>query len=97
VNISVKGAPATAVITTNVTRLIMDVGEVLVGRDRDDVARARSRAKHTWPTVVGFVVGCGLGAWCEAVIGLWSLALPTGLALFALVLGLAAKPEGAQR
>jgi hypothetical protein len=69
----------------------MDIGEVLVGRDRDDIARTRTRAKHTRPAVVCFAVGCGLGAWCEAVTGLWSLALPTGLALCALALGLQAK------
>jgi uncharacterized membrane protein YoaK (UPF0700 family) len=96
VNISLKGAPSTAVMTTNITRLTMDVGEVLVGRDRDDVAKARNRAKHTWPAVVGFVVGCGLGAWCEAVTGLGSLALPTGLGLFALLLGLATKLDKPQ-
>jgi uncharacterized membrane protein YoaK (UPF0700 family) len=93
VKISLKGAPTTAVMTTNITRLTMDIGELLVGGDRDDVVRARNRAKHTWPAVVGFVFGCGLGAWCEAVTGLWSLALPTGLGLFALALGLAIKPE----
>jgi hypothetical protein len=37
---------------------------------------------------VGFATGCGLGAACEAAVGLWSLALPTGLALLALAMGL---------
>jgi uncharacterized membrane protein YoaK (UPF0700 family) len=91
VQISLKGAPSTAVMTTNVTRFTMDVGEVLLGRDPDDVAKARSRAKQTWPAIVGFAVGCGLGAACEAAVGLWSLALPAGLALLALAMGLAAK------
>lgn len=35
-------------------------------------------------------------AWCEAVTGLWSLALATGLGLFALVLGPATKLECAE-
>jgi hypothetical protein len=39
---------------------------------------------------VGFTVGCGLGAACEAAIGLWSLALPAGLALLALAMGVGA-------
>src|SRR5229473_7636631 len=64
--ISLTGAPSTAVMTTNVTRFMMDVGEVLLGRDSDDVAKALRRAKHTWPPIVGFTVGCGLGAACEA-------------------------------
>jgi uncharacterized membrane protein YoaK (UPF0700 family) len=89
--ISLKAAPSTAVMTTNITRFTMDVGEVLLGRDPDDVAKARSRAKHTWPAIVGFAVGCGLDAAFEAAVGLWSLALPVGLALLALAMGLAAK------
>lgn len=87
VQISLKGAPSTAVMTTNITRFMMDVGEVLLRREPADVAKARSRAKHTWPAIVGFAVGCGLGAACEATIGLSSLALPTGLALLALAMG----------
>jgi uncharacterized membrane protein YoaK (UPF0700 family) len=89
--ISLTGAPSTAVITTNVTRFMMDVGEVLLGRDPDEVAKARSRAKNTWPPIVGFTVGCGIGAACESAVGLWSLALPTGLALVAFAMGFAVK------
>jgi hypothetical protein len=36
--------------------------------------------------IAGFVVGCGLGAWCQARAGLWSLTLPTGLSLLALAM-----------
>jgi uncharacterized membrane protein YoaK (UPF0700 family) len=86
--ISLKGSPATAVMTTNVTRLTVDVSTMLLARDPNEVIKARRRAKHTWPAVVGFVAGCGVGAWCEMVIGLRSLALPAGLALLALALGL---------
>jgi len=94
--ISLTGAPSTAVMTTNVTRFMLDVGEVLLGRDPDEVAKARSRAKHTWPPIVGFTVGCGLGAACEAAVGLWSLALPTGLALLAFAMGFAVKLDGGE-
>jgi uncharacterized membrane protein YoaK (UPF0700 family) len=89
--ISLTGAPSTAVMTTNVTRFMMDAGEVLLGCDPDGVAKARSRAKDTWPPIVGFTVGCGIGAACESAVGLWSLALPTGLALVAFAMGLAAR------
>ena len=76
VQISLTGAPSTAVMTTNVTHFMMDVGEVLLGRDPDEVAQARRRAQHTWPAIVGFTVGCGLGAACEAAVGLWSWRCP---------------------
>jgi uncharacterized membrane protein YoaK (UPF0700 family) len=61
----------------------------LIGIDQ----KAAARAKHTAPAIVGFAVGCGLGAGCEIIIGLWALALPTGLAFLALVIGLASKLE----
>jgi uncharacterized membrane protein YoaK (UPF0700 family) len=94
VQISLKGAPSTAVMTTNLTRFMMDVGEVMLGRKPADVAKARDRAMRTWPAIVGFAIGCGLGATCEAAVGLRSLALPAGLALLAVAMGMTANLEG---
>lgn len=91
VHISLKGAPATAVMTTNITLLTIDVGNMLIAHDPKDVAKARSRARHTWPAVVGFAIGCTLGASCEMIVGLRSLALPAGLAFLALALGRATR------
>ena len=61
VQISLKGVPSTAVMTTNITRFMMDIGEVMFGRKPSDVAKARDRAMLTWPAIVGFAVGCALG------------------------------------
>ena len=94
VELSLRGSPTTAVITTNLTRFIMDAGEALLGRDPGEVAEARHRAKDTWPVIVGFTAGAGLGAACFAAAGLKSLGLPAGLALLALVMSLAVKPFG---
>jgi uncharacterized membrane protein YoaK (UPF0700 family) len=88
VRISLRGAPATAVMTTNLTVFTMDVGQMLLGRDSSGFAAARDRASDTWPTIGGFLFGCALGASCEAAFGLRSLAVPAGLALVALALGL---------
>jgi uncharacterized membrane protein YoaK (UPF0700 family) len=88
VQISLRGAPSTAVMTTNLTRFMMDLGEVLFGRDEADVATARSRAIHTLPAIVGFTVGVALGTACETAFGLTALVLPTGLALLAVALAL---------
>jgi uncharacterized membrane protein YoaK (UPF0700 family) len=85
--ISLKGAPSTAVMTTNITLLAIDVGEILFGRNLH--AAARQRAKRTWPAVIGFLVGCALGAACESTFGLRSLMLPVAIALVALVMGIA--------
>jgi uncharacterized membrane protein YoaK (UPF0700 family) len=96
VQIALKGAPSTAVMSTNITRFMMDLGEALLGRSPNDGAKAGERARRTGPAIAGFVVGCGLGAGCQAVAGLWSLTLPAGLALVALAMAFAVKPEGAQ-
>jgi len=97
VRISLAGAPSTAVMTTNITTFTMDVGEMLLARDPIGIAKARHRAKHTWPAIAGFLFGCALGGLGEAVIGLRSLVLPAGLALVALALGMAANPDPAKR
>jgi uncharacterized membrane protein YoaK (UPF0700 family) len=89
VQISLTQTPTTAVMTTNVTHFMLDLGEVLVGRDPAQVVQARARAMHTLPVIVGFTIGCVLGAAFEAAAGLWSLALPTALALLAFTMGLA--------
>jgi hypothetical protein len=48
VQISLTNAPTTAATTTNVTHFMLDLGEVLVGRDRARLAHARARAMHTF-------------------------------------------------
>jgi uncharacterized membrane protein YoaK (UPF0700 family) len=94
---SLKGAPSTAVMTTNVTRFAMAAGSVLVGGDPARVVDARNEAARILPVVVGFVVGCAIGAACEAALGLMSLGLPTGLALLAFVMGFAVQPVARKR
>ena len=93
VQVALTGAPSTAVLTTNVTRFTMDVGAILLGHDPDEVAKSCRRAKHTWPAIVGFAIGCGIGAMCESAVGLWSLALPTGLALAAIAMSFSASRD----
>jgi uncharacterized membrane protein YoaK (UPF0700 family) len=87
VQLALTGMPSTTAMTSNVTGFTMDVSTMLLGRGPDDVTRARTRAKQTWPALAGFALGCGLGAACELVVDLWSLALPVGLALLAAVMG----------
>jgi uncharacterized membrane protein YoaK (UPF0700 family) len=94
VRIALVDAPATAVLTTNITLVTMDVGEMLLGRNKDRALKARDRARRTWSAIVGFLIGCVAGAWCEAVLGLRSLVLPTAFALAAVGLGIAHRPTG---
>ena len=86
VQLSLKDAPSTAVMTTNLTRFVLDLGEVWLGTNSGGRAKAMARARRTGVAITGFVVGAGLGAWCQAHVGLWSLVVPTGLALASLVI-----------
>ena len=88
VRISLRGAPSTAVMTTNITLFTTDVVQILLRGDANGVAAARNRAGNTWPAIAGFLLGCAVGAACAAALGLRSLELPAILALFAIVLGL---------
>jgi uncharacterized membrane protein YoaK (UPF0700 family) len=96
VQISLKDAPSTTVMTTNTTRFVIDIGEVLVGHGRKDRVKAGERAKRTGLAIAGFVAGCGLGAGYQAATGFWSLTLPAGLALLGLAIAVAAKLNGSQ-
>jgi uncharacterized membrane protein YoaK (UPF0700 family) len=88
VKLALPGAPSTAVMTTNITQLTIDLA-TLVGRwgEPDDLAKARRRASLTFPCVVGFVAGCAAGAVLEVQFSLWALALPVVLAALAVALG----------
>jgi uncharacterized membrane protein YoaK (UPF0700 family) len=88
VQISLNGAPSTAVMTTNIVRFTLDTATVLLRIDRAAIAEARERAGRTWPSIVGFTVGGLLGAVCEARFALQSLVLPTALSLLALTMAL---------
>jgi uncharacterized membrane protein YoaK (UPF0700 family) len=88
VRVSLKDAPATAVMSTNITVLAIDLA-TLARRpgDPDALARARRRLGMTLPCVVGFVGGCAAGAVLENTVGIWALALPVVLAAIAVPLG----------
>jgi uncharacterized membrane protein YoaK (UPF0700 family) len=84
--ISFPGAPSTTVMTTNLARFIVDAGEALLGKDAVERAEARRSVNQTWPVIIGFTGGAGLGAACFAVADLKSLGLPAALALLLLLI-----------
>ena len=83
--VSAGGVPATIMMTGNAAHLMLDAVTLFFPRNPRELADARDRMRHTGPVIVGFVSGCCLGAMCEAAVGFWSLALPTGLALWLLI------------
>ena len=88
VQISLTKSPSTAVMTTNIAHFVLALGEVLAGGNEDAAASARKRVIHIFPVIVGFLLGCALGAAGQAAYGSWSLGLPAGLALLAVVMSL---------
>lgn len=91
VQFSVRGAPSTAAMTSNVTRFAMDIGELWSGNNPGAVAEARQNVFRILPVIIGFAAGCAIGAFAEASFGMRSLALPAALALGAYALGFAAQ------
>ena len=88
VKLALKGAPSTAVMTTNITQLTVDLATLVRSRgDAGELAKVRSRARMTFPCIVGFVGGCAAGAALEVRFGLWALALPVVLSALAIPLG----------
>jgi uncharacterized membrane protein YoaK (UPF0700 family) len=84
VQISLTKTASTAVMTTNVAHFMLALGEVLAGGEQALVASARRRMVHLFPILVGFVVGCALGAAAQAAYASWSVGLPAVLGLLAL-------------
>jgi uncharacterized membrane protein YoaK (UPF0700 family) len=46
VQISLTNTPTTAVMTTNVTHFVLDLCQIVIGRDHDKIDQARTRAMH---------------------------------------------------
>jgi uncharacterized membrane protein YoaK (UPF0700 family) len=88
VRLTLPGTPSTAVMTTNITQLAIDLATLTQSRGQPgDLALARHRARATFPCILGFLIGCMAGAILEVHSGLRALALPVALAVAAVVLG----------
>ena len=88
VKLALKDAPSTAVMTTNITQLTLDLSILARSQgNADELAKARRRARMTFVCVIGFAAGCAAGAALEIAVGLWALALPVILSALAIPLG----------
>ncbi len=88
VQISLKGVSATAVMTTNVTRFVMDATEAIINTANPETVEAKKRALNILPVIIGFIVGCAFGALLEARFGFIALALPVTTGFLTLLCGL---------
>jgi uncharacterized membrane protein YoaK (UPF0700 family) len=88
VKLALKDTPSTAVMTTNITQLTVDLATLVrSGGDPGELAKVRRRARMTFACVIGFVAGCAAGAALEVRFGLWALTLPVLLSALAVPLG----------
>jgi uncharacterized membrane protein YoaK (UPF0700 family) len=87
VKLTLAGTPSTAVMTTNITQLTVDLALLCRGQHPPaEIARARRGARLIFPSVIGFVAGCAAGGFLELHFGLRALALPVLLAVIAIPL-----------
>lgn len=92
--LTLPGTPSTAVMTTNVTQLTIDLATLAGGLGRpEDRVQATRRARATLPCVMGFVAGCAAGAAMNVQFGLLALALPLALSVVAIPLSGTTKEE----
>src|SRR5262245_24390002 len=87
VRLALPGHPTTAVMSTNAAELAVDLA--MLARclfQPINVSKIRSRADVITIAVLGFVVGIVGGAILEIHFGLWSLTLPSLLAVLAIPL-----------
>lgn len=83
--LAVPGAPTTAVMTGNLTRTTLSLLDTLSGNP-PVVEGARMQLRKTVQLIVGFFIGCLVGAAGFSWLGEWAWSLPVGLAGVALVL-----------
>ena len=88
VRFALPGAPSTAVMTTNIAQVTVDLARLLRGQLEDNERRTvQHRADATLFAVIGFLIGLAVGAVLEINFGFWSLILPVILAAASIPLG----------
>jgi uncharacterized membrane protein YoaK (UPF0700 family) len=88
VRLALPGAPSTAVMTTNIAQVTVDLARLLRGQVEDNERRTvRHRAGATLFAVIGFLIGVAVGAVLENHFGLWSIIFPAILAAASIPLG----------
>jgi uncharacterized membrane protein YoaK (UPF0700 family) len=83
VQISLINTPSTVVMTTNMTHLVVAVTQIFTSSELSATEKARGRLAQLLPVIIGFAVGCAVGAALNLRYGLGSLVFPTALTLVA--------------
>ena len=88
VRLVLPGLPSTAVLTTNITQLTIDLAALVRKRtEPQELANVRKRAIGTFPPVLGFIAGVAAGAFLYTRLGFSAVVLPLILAILSIPLG----------
>src|SRR5215469_11610460 len=83
--LTMRRAPSTAVMTGNLTKTVLALLETVTER-QPLLADAKEQLKKTVQLVIGFFVGCLIGAGAVSSFGEWAWAFPVALAGVAVTL-----------
>jgi uncharacterized membrane protein YoaK (UPF0700 family) len=88
--LATPGEPSTTVMTTNVTRLFVDLAALMTRTDLDSDTRRtmRQQAVRIAEHCTAFLLGCAAGAAAHLLIDVWALAVPVVCVAWLLVLDL---------
>lgn len=88
VKLALKKAPSTVAMTNNITQLTLDLALLVHQRQasEEESIAAKQQVKVTFTSILGFIVGCGLGAILQVRFELYSLLFPVVLSFLALLL-----------
>jgi uncharacterized membrane protein YoaK (UPF0700 family) len=75
--------PATTLMTSTTTQLMLDLTDLLRGPSPQDAPRLKQGLRRFLDSGLGFLLGCALGGLAEHLLGGWSLVVPPGLLLLA--------------
>lgn len=91
---ALRGTPATVVMTTNITELVIALSRTLHTRTDVEKKTAGREIFQLLPVISGFLLGCAAGALGEGAWGLSALCIPALLALGAVGLSFAPATVG---
>jgi uncharacterized membrane protein YoaK (UPF0700 family) len=89
IKMAIKKAPSTVAMTANLTQLTLDLALIAGWHQGNDDERtlAKDNAKIVFTCILGFTLGCALGALFQKIFGFGALLLPIILTILALFLG----------
>ncbi len=88
VKLALNKAPSTVAMTNNITQLTLDLARLVHQRQATSEERitAKEQAKESFTSILGFIMGCGLGAVLQVKFNLMALLLPVCLSFLALLI-----------